>query len=203
MEEAFLPPQALQPVLPRFADTVWLLAEAGYWSEANGAASTCREIYTDERVLLGGTARFVANKALGRTKLHHACLVGNMPRALALLDCGRPSFVDSADIKAETGRGDRQLSMMKPLDFAVSGGHAEIARMLVSRGADIATVRLQRLTPGRRLTRSYFRRMRSAAPSGSAAEAKSEAAVKGKELLRELLRLPAVSAGGALKCALR
>lgn len=201
--ESPAPSSSLPLRVPRFADTVWLLAEAGFWSEANGGASTCREIYTDERVLLGGTARFVANKALGRTKLHHACFVGNTPRALALLDCGRPSFVDSADVKAKTGRfpeldGSYRLSGMKPLDFAVSCGHAEIARCLVLRGADITSLQVRSLFPGR-----GPRRTRVTVQSDLEAEATRAAAAKSEALLCELLRLPAVSAGGALKCALR
>jgi ankyrin repeat protein len=216
-EEGFVaPPEAPHLVavharlplrVPRFADTVWLLAEAGYWLEASIGASVCHEIYGDERVLLGGTARLIANKALGRTKLHHACFVGNTPRALALLNCGRPSFVHSADLNIATARfpeldGTYRMTNLRPLDFAVSGGHAEIARELVARGADITSLRLRLLSSQRR-RRQGFIRDRKPDVEDEEGRADREATAKSKMLLCELLRLPSVSAGGALKCALR
>ena len=114
--------------MPNLVDTAWLLAEAGYWHEASAAAYTCRDLYTDERVLLGGAARLVANEKLGRTKLHHACLVGNLSRVQALLDCGLPSRIHSADRNAMTmdyrALDGTYHSSVTPLELAISGGHA-------------------------------------------------------------------------------
>ena len=181
----------------RFADTTWLLAEAGYWHEANAAASTCREIHSDERVLLGGTARLVANKALGRTKLHHACIVGNVPRVRELLNCGLPSRAHSADPNAKTSRfpeldGTYRLSMTTPLDIALGNGQVEIARELVKCGAKLESARFLRFS------RPRFSRP----PSEEEERSEREAMKKSEALMCELLRAPGVTAGTALKCAL-
>ena len=184
----------------RFADTTWLLAEAGYWHEANAAASTCREIHSDERVLLGGTARLVANKALGRTKLHHACIVGNVPRVRELLNCGLPSRAHSADPNAKTSRfpaldGTYRLSMTTPLDIALGNGQVEIARELVKCGAKLESAHCSRFL---RFSRLRFSRP----PSEEEERSEREAMKKSEALMCELLRAPSVTAGTALKCAL-
>lgn len=183
--------------MPNLVDTAWLLAEAGYWHEASAAASTCRDLYTDERVLLGGAARLVANEKLGRTKLHHACLVGNLSRVQALLDCGLPSRIHSADPNAMTA-GHRALDgnyyhpSVTPLELAICGGHAEIARELVRCGAKPDLV--QRLRP--------FRYRYGRVHNEEEERIEHEALIVSKTLFCELLRASNVEAGIALKKAL-
>jgi ankyrin repeat protein len=169
----------------------WLVAEAGFWLEANWAAATCREIHSDNRILVAGTARLVANKALGRTKLHHACLVGDTSRALALLDCGGMSRVRGADPNAITVCGTTPKGLCTtPLGLALLGVHATIARALVERGARI---------DADRYGNTFFR-----APKGDAEARVREFELQRsrKSLLLELMRMPQVSAGEALILAI-
>ena len=176
---------------PRLADVAWLVAEAGFWLEANWAAATCREIHSDNRILVAGTARLVANKALGRTKLHHACLVGDTSRALALLDCGGMSRVRGADPNAITVCGTTPKGLCTtPLGLALLGVHATIARALVERGARI---------DADRYGNTFFR-----APKGDAEARVREFELQRsrKSLLLELMRMPQVSAGEALILAI-
>ena len=183
--------------MPNLVDTAWLLAVAGYWHEASAAAYTCRDLYTDERVLLGGAARLVANEKLGRTKLHHACLVGNLSRVQALLDCGLPSRIHSADRNAMTmdyrALDGTYHSSVTPLELAISGGHAEIARELFRCGAKPDLV--QRLRP--------FRYRYGRVHNEEEERIEREALIVSKTLFCELLRASNVAAGIALKKALK
>ncbi len=72
----------------------------------------------------------------GYTALHYAAFFGGADAAAALIDAG-------ADLEAVSRNG----MAVRPLNSAAAGGHGDVSRLLVERGADVNAPQAQRFTP--------------------------------------------------------
>jgi ankyrin repeat protein len=107
---------------PTLESCAHLLAFAGYALESRRTPFLTRQLYGDDDLLVGTRhASYSPSLSPRFTRLHSLCLRGDLRRVALLLKVG---------LHPDAGDG-------RPLRLAIRGGHLDVARLLLERGASL------------------------------------------------------------------